>query len=242
MLRKASLIVAVGLACVTGPGLASAEWFGDLYLGAAFTQNHDVKAKFTFLGTSADVTGQDLRFDTSVVGGGRFGYWFGALPWLGLGLDVSYFQPDISAQTVNFAVNGISVGSGLSDKIDLSVVDISFDLMLRWPGLMASQQFPTGRLQPYFTVGPAIFIAAAKDSTNFGIPNNQSSTDTSVGVKVGTGVTFMLTRNIGVFGEYRFTHFSPEFGFDVARPGFSKTVVKTDVNTHHLLGGLSVRF
>lgn len=242
MLRKVSLLAAVGLACVMGPGAASAEWFGDLYVGGAFTQNHDVPAKFTFLGTTAEVTGQDLHFDTSFVGGGRFGYWFGSVPWLGLGVDVSYFQPDISPQTANFAVNGVSLGSGAVDKVDLSVVDISFDLMLRWPGLIASPQFPKGRLQPYFTIGPAIFVATARDSTNFGFPSNQSSTDTSLGVKVGTGVTFLLTPNIGVFAEYRFTHFSPEFGFDVASPGFSKTIVDTDVNTHHVLAGLSLRF
>lgn len=241
MLRRALLIVAVGLACVSAPGPASAEWFGDLYIGGAFTQNHDVTARFTFAGVSADVTGRDLRFNNSVMGGGRFGYWFDLVPF-GLGLDVSYFQPNISAQTVNFAVNGVGVGPGPSDKIDLSVVDISFDFMVRWPGLLASERFPKGRLQPYFTGGPAIFIATAKDSTNFGLPSNQSSTDTSLGLKVGTGLTWLITPNLGVFAEYRFTHFSPEFGFDVAAPGFSKTTVKTDLNTHHLLMGLGVRF
>jgi opacity protein-like surface antigen len=243
-MRRLALMVVVVLVlvCLTNPGAVSAEWFGDLYVGGAFTQNHDVTAKFTFAGISTDVTGQDLHFDSSLMGGGRFGYWFDRFPWLGLGLDVSHFEPNIGTQTANFTVNGVSGGSGQADKVGLSVTDIAFDLMLRWPGLVASEQFPKGRLQPYLSVGPAIFIATAKDSDNFGVPDNQSSTNTSLGVQVGTGVTWLLTPNIGIFGEYRFTHFSPQFGFDVATPGFSKTTVETDVNTHHVLFGVSIRF
>lgn len=241
MLRGALMVVVV-LACMTSPRAASAEWFGDLYVGSAFTQNHDVTARFTFAGNSTDVNGRDLYFDTSLMGGGRFGYWFDALSFLGLGLDVSHFEPNIGTQMASFTVNGVSGGSGQVDKIGLSVTDIAFDLMLRWPGLLASERFPKGRLQPYLTAGPAIFIATAKDSDNFGVPGGQSSTRTSVGVQAGTGVTWMMTPHIGIFGEYRFTHFSPQFGFDVATPGFSKTTVETDVNTHHVLFGLSIRF
>ena len=193
-----------------------------------------------------ELTARDLRFDSSVTGGGSLGYWFEALPWLGLGIDVAYFAPSVSSQNVETTVKlaGVSanVGSLAFDKMKLDVTDVSFDLLLRWPGLVASSQFPKGRLQPYLTVGPAVFLATAKDSTNFGPPNNQSSHDTSVGVKAGAGTTWMLTPNIGIFGEYRFTHFSPKFDFDTEVPGFSRTQVETDVNTHHVLVGVTFRF
>jgi opacity protein-like surface antigen len=110
--------------------------------------------------------------------------------------------------------------------------------MLRLP-LVKSADFPNGRLQPYASVGPAIFISKAEDTTNFAPPANQSDTDTSVGFKVGAGVTFLFTKNIGIFGEYRYTHFSPEFEFTTAGV---KSKTETDINTHHLLVGASFRF
>lgn len=241
MLRKAPLMVAVLLACGIMAGPASAEWFGDLYLGGAFTQNHDLTANFTVAGPPVAVTGQDVHFDTSFEGGGRFGYWFNAAPY-GLGLEVSHFRPNISPQTNKFAVNGSNVGPGFTNTVNLSVTEIAFDLMLRWPELMASPQFPKGRLQPYLSVGPAIFIATAKDSTNFGPPNDQSTTDGSPGLTAGIGTTWLITQSIGVFGEYRFTHFRPEFEFQTTLPGFTKAQVHTDISTHHLLGGVTFRF
>ena len=241
VLRKASLVVVVLVACESIAAPVAAEWFGDLYLGGAFTQGHDLTANLTVFGTPVANTGQDVHFDTSVVGGGRFGYWFTVAPY-GFGLEVSHFQPSISPQTNAFTSNGVSVGTIRTDTVKLSVTEISFDLMLRWPGLIASPLFPQGRLQPYVSLGPAVFIATANDSTNFGPPNDQSNTDTSVGLQVGIGATWFVTQNMGVFGEYRFTRFSPEFEFQNTLPGRSKLKVNTDINTNHLLIGVSFRF
>ena len=110
--------------------------------------------------------------------------------------------------------------------------------MLRFP-LLKSPQFPNGQLQPYITVGPAIFVAHAEDSRNFE-PSNQDDTDASVGVKVGAGVAWLFTKNIAVFGEYRYTHFSPEFTFRDDVLGNAK--LSADVNTHYVLVGASFRF
>jgi hypothetical protein len=87
-----------------------------------------------------------------VTGGGRLGYWFEKLPWLGLGLDIAYFAPNISTQSVdtNVKLGGVAtnIGSVPFDRVKLDVTDVSFDLMLRWPGLVASSQFPKGRPAP----------------------------------------------------------------------------------------------
>ena len=247
-MRAQRLLVTVALlgALAVGAAPASAEWFGDLYLGGAFTENHDLRATGSVNGTPFEITAQDLRFDSSVMGGGRFGYWFNALPFLGLAVDVSYFEPKVSDQTVNTNVSlgGVStmVGALSIGKVNLSVTDLSFDLMLRWPGLLASPEFPRGRLQPYITAGPALFFVTAKDSTNFGPPDDQSSHDTVLGVQAGFGTTWMLTTHVGLFAEYRYTHFSPTFDFNTAIPGFSQTKVETGVNTHHVLFGMTFRF
>ncbi len=54
-------------------------------------------------------------------------------------------------------------------------------------------------------------------------------------MKVGAGVAWHFTPVIAMFGEYRFTHFSPEVTF-------GGTDVSTDLNTHWVLVGVSFRF
>ncbi len=49
-------------ALAVGAAPAHAEWFGDLYLGGAFTENSDLTAKGSFNGTAFEITGRDLRF------------------------------------------------------------------------------------------------------------------------------------------------------------------------------------
>jgi opacity protein-like surface antigen len=206
---------------------AEAEWFADLYAGGAFTQKEDVEIRE--LGTT--LTLKDIEFDNSFAIGGRAGYWFDALPFLGLGVDVSHFRPDVASQTVDATLSGLPAIATLLEDIDVRVVAIALDVMLRWP-LMKSADFPNGRLQPYATVGPAVFITEAEVL-------GESDTDTSLGFKAGAGVAFLLTKHLGIFGEYRFTHFNPEFKFT---SGGVSTKIETDINTHHLVAGVTFRF
>lgn len=197
---------------------------------------------------TAAETFSGVNFNTSGTGGGRVGYWFDRLPWDGMGVDVFYFSPNIDAQTVPTAVTlstplgsiSGSVSSNLANA-SIGVVGVSFDVLrLRLP-LLTSEAYPQGQLQPYFTAGPALFRTHLKDSTNFSPPSNQSDTDVSVGVKVGTGLSFQVTRWLVVFGEYRYLHFSAQTGFQSTSP-VSQATVSTDFNTHQVIGGVSFRF
>ena len=148
--------------------------------------------------------------------------------------------PDIGSQMVSGTPNiGGVLFLVLFDlrAIDISVTGVSLDLMVRGR-VLPSQEFPRGRLQPYFTVGPTVSIAEAEDSPNFD-PANQSESDTAVGVKVGAGVAWNILKHVTVFGEYRLTRFSPDFRFSDL--GFPATM-ETDVNTHHFVGGIGFRF
>ena len=90
MLRLAVVTLAVVAMFLTGSTLpVFAEGFIDLYLGAAVTRDSDVKA--TAFGVSE--TGR-VEWDRSFTAGGRFGFWFESLDWLGLALDASFFKPD----------------------------------------------------------------------------------------------------------------------------------------------------
>ncbi len=202
---------------------ASAEWFGDLYVGVALSGKRDV-------GVGTDTTLRNVEFDTASVVGGRAGYWFEDHDYLALALDLLHYQPDIGAQTVRSTTGPTRIGS-----IDLDVTALSINLMLRYP-LWRDAAFPKGRLQPYFAVGPTVAITAADDTTNFGPPSKQSHVSSQAGFNVGLGLFWQLHKRFGLFGEYRYLQFRPTFRFE------STSDVKFDIRSHLLNGGISVRF
>src|SRR5262249_53038092 len=127
---------------------------------------------------------------------------------------------------------------GFFDDVALSAWAGGIDAMFRFT-LLKSTAFPIGQLQPYITVGPAVFMAHAEDSDNF-VPSNQHDRDTALGVKVGAVVAWHFTKLIAMFGEYRYTHFRPEFTFVDNAGGI--TDLSSDVNTNSVLVGVSFRF
>src|SRR5712692_10578812 len=240
-LRNKQLLIAflALLSLGTSPAHASAEWYADLYGGITHTPSSDVTLIIRLPSGPFDHVFHDVKWDDSASVGGRAGYWFETLPWLGVGLDVFHFGSNLSTQTVLLTISAIGFsGSAQLQAIDFSITAVAFDVVrLRWP-LLTSAEFPKGQLQPYFTVGPALFITQAKDTNNF-IPSNQSVTDTSLGVKVGTGITWQLLTHVAFFGEYRFTHFSPQPTFFNASPIPIQVPLQTDLNARHLIAGIS---
>ena len=244
-------VVSVAVVCASvalSGAPASAEFFGDLFLGGAFTESSEPTLKIPVGGVATTITSKGVHHDDSIMFGGRGGYWIDSFPYLGFGLDVSHFDADAAPQStiVVFSPDlfGLSGPSQQLKKIEIGVTVISFDLMLRWP-LMVSPAFPKGQLQPYIAVGPALFIVTAKDFGNLG-PTTQSDTDTSVGVKVAGGLTWMFTKNIGVFGEYRFLHYTPENTFtnsvDPLTGAAATAHIHDSVSTHQVVAGVTFRF
>ena len=206
------IAVCVGIALGFAPTVATAEWFADLYLGAAFTQRHEVTTE-TPTGTTSNA---DIGFNRSSAFGGRAGYWFG---FFGVALDASHFRPD-------------TVPSSLQ-RFDLYVTPLSVDLMLRWP-LLASPEHPHGQFQPFIAAGPSAGYIEGKDTSNFS-PPNQYDAGFFVGAQAEAGMVWEFRQNLGLLAEYRFTHFSPDLHFSNGR-------LQTDLNTHYALFGLSLRF
>ena len=118
--------------------------------------------------------------------------------------------------------------------ITLSVVGIGLDLLKVRLNLDKSEAFPLGRFHPMVSVGPAIFMATMTDTNNFS-PPNQKVDQTSLGVKTGGGMELLFTQTVGIMAEYKFTRFK----FD---NNGSSTTISTDINTHHLTGGVVLHF
>jgi opacity protein-like surface antigen len=225
MLRKRETavvaVMAVALLAVLAFATsASAEGFADIFLGASMTTKGDVDVDINGASTS-----EETDYKTSVLLGGRAGYWWGLF---GVNLDVSWFQPDPDA----VAVNPLSAEL----KSSLDVIGIGLNAMLRLPLLKGDGKFPGGRLQPYIFAGPTLFVSILDaEVSGPGGKTSETDTNTSLGATVGTGLTFMLTPGIGAFAEYRFTYNKREFEVGSLK-------IEPELNTHHLLAGVTFRF
>ena len=234
----AALIVLASLGVGSRP--ASAEWFADLFAGLSFTRDHDLKLNDQGIGQGIY---ESVEFDRSLAWGGRAGRYFDSLPFLGLGLDFFRFYPDIGGQSVQlrgcFFPGGCGTGRGGTGSLDVETTSVSVDLMLRLP-LWKSTEAPQGRVQPYVAVGPPLFITTITPRNTRNFRNHDDDTDYSFGYKAAAGVAVQVFSNLALFGEYRFTHVSPEV--ELRDADLNRTTLRTDLDTHSALLGISARW
>jgi hypothetical protein len=159
---------------------------------------------------------EEVDYSNTFTVGLRVGYWFDSARWLGLALDASYFRPDP----------------------DLTVFPVSALVLLRLP-LLTSEDFPKGRLQPYLAGGPGLFVSKLGVDLGSDFGGRANDTQLDIGLDARAGLTFLFTEDFGIFLEYRMTRVSPEWEISVPD---TKANIKTDFNTHHVIGGVSFRF
>jgi opacity protein-like surface antigen len=211
------ILVVLGFLIVP-PTPAKAEWFGDLYVGAASTEDGEITR--SAFGTS--VTGRQ-DFGSSFTIGLRVGTWLENIPWLGFAIDYSIFSANI-------------------DHGDVFISPVSFLAMVRMQW-MKGTEFPKGRLQPHFGIGPALFYSemSSFSPAPWGPLEKVGDPDTSIdlGLDVRVGLAWSITHNLALFGEYRFSTVEPEFEENVY--GMSENM-ETELTTNHALAGISYRF
>ena len=233
-----ALVVLASLGVGTRP--ASAEWFADLFAGLSLTRDHDLKLNDQGIGQG---TYESVEFDRSLAWGGRFGRYFDSVPFVGLAVDFFRFYPDIGGQSVQlrgcFFPGGCGTGRGGTGSLEVQTTAVSVDLMLRLP-LWKSTEAPQGRVQPYVAVGPPFFITTITPRNTRNFRNHDDDTDYSFGFKAAAGVAVQVYSNLALFGEYRFTHVSPEVELHDAN--LSRTTLRTDLDTHSALVGISARW
>jgi Outer membrane protein beta-barrel domain len=215
-------------------GSASAQGFLDVYGGAAFTSDSDL---VTRIGGSS--LHDDVELDPSAEVGIRGGMWFPDLPWLGIASDFSYFELNGPAAGVDHTIGGIPIRT--RDNVDVDVFPISLLLMLRTK-VFTGPLGPLG-VQPYVGVGPGLFVSwVHDDALTIGIGGSEESVeDTSydLGLDTRAGLRFHFTRSFGLFAEYRFTYYEPEFEDDL----FGASIeIESEFATHHVVAGLGFQF
>jgi opacity protein-like surface antigen len=193
-------------ATVIAPVPALAETFLDLYGGGSFPLHSNTTTRVP--GSSST---ERYEYEHSFLVGGRAGYYFEGVPRLGLALDASYFKTD----------------SDWPKGAKYHVVPISVLLMVRAP-LNVTQEFPNGRFQPYLGIGPSLVYSRAKSG-------GSSDTSFDVGFDLHLGLTWMVTKTIGLFGEYRFSYAQPDYDLN-------GTKVEPEFIVNHVAFGVTFRF
>lgn len=217
----AAVALGVGLV-LRGPGLAFGEGFLDLYAGWAQTQATRVTASehcFLFFCAHETRATRRVDFDGSETFGLRGGYWHEDRPWLGVALDLSFFEAEQS-------------------DVRVTVVPLSLLVMLRL-SLLPTGEVPKGRLQPYVGFGPSLVYEHASVDFRPDLTEKVTADGVGLGVDTRVGLAWQFRRNLALFGEYRFTHVPISTLVSDRTPG---TGLYGTLNTHHFLTGVSLRF
>ena len=227
-MKKTKLFLSAVCFLLIFPALASAEWFLDIYGGESSTRDASVTAEITSYGLLMPATTkrhtEKVNFDASFTMGGRLGYWFEKLPWLGVPLDLSYFKAE-------------------GEKAESDVLPLSLLLMLRWP-LFKSENFPKEKLQPYAGVGPGYFFTDSRVNFRPALQDSVSGSSGEIGFDARAGLAWQFHKHWAIFGEYRYTDLKIDFTQEDFLPLFSGTdeSMKTHLNTNHFFAGISYRF
>lgn len=133
---------------------------------------------------------RDSDDGSTLTADGRLGIWFNG--WSGIALDGPFFQAE---------------GYGLNN----TVVSATPLLLLRIR-LLKSGSVPNGQLQPYLGIGPGIFLTDQKADFRRDNSSMMDTTHMSLGVDLRAGMRWQLSSKLGVFGEYRMTHYKTDTG------------------------------
>lgn len=166
----------------------------------------------------AGTTAGNLDLKSSVVYGGKIGYYFESLKWAGVEVEAFTATPDVKAQGVAVTAPGVGPLSLQQPQLDVRVTTLAFNALARYPGDV---------LQPYAGVGLGVFFAS--------IGNNQS--DTAPGLNALAGLRMKVTQQVGLFAEYKYNRAA--FSFEPSRTALG---LDTTYQAHHVVFGVGYHF
>ncbi len=272
------LAVLLGLASAPAPANAqmkSNEFYLAGFVGGAFLNRTDLDITHDTGppsgggggGSLIEIKARGVTFDSSPVVGAKGGFCPGALPNLCVELEFDHLNPKIENQVVKGDVtdDGVPIFSQAGvHALDLSVWNLGLNLIGRVAFLPESGYPLGGRMHLYGGAGPSFVWTHAKEigcessalvvgiSATIANDCGKSDTDFSVGVQALGGVKFFITKNLAVFGEYKFKHWTSDFRFSHSGPaggvvGAAAATLDTRIenvtfNTHLFYVGLAYHF
>lgn len=216
--------------CAGGCAVPTPGRYVAVYAGTNTSQNHDLYAR-EYVRDSGATTQVEFRSPVrdSLTFGARTGMWVSSLPWWGLALDASMFEPEGGA------------------VVDADVVTVTPLLIARLP-LFPADRSKQGRVTPYVGVGPCLFLTDAQADVRPTISRriSESPFDVELGVDARAGLGIELFEGLQIFAEFRYTHFRGNFdeqegGNALSDPRAERRFRQTFI-TRHFLFGLTFSF
>lgn len=178
------------------------------------------------VGSNAGVTASDLSLANSLMYGAKLGYYFDSMKWLGVETEVFNSTPHLKQQTATFSSGGVSV------PVDVTGQNIR---VLNWAPVNIVVRYQMGQLEPYAGIGMGVFFARIKDGES-----GESSSSTKVGLNTQVGLRYMVTKNMSLFGEWKYNRASFDFG--ESSPTQATGGFKGDYSAHLLAFGVGYHF
>src|SRR5438105_3727653 len=138
-------IILVLVLSLPAPVQAESYFAGELGLTVPLNLRH-----IKFIGIAPGSNTDSIDLQTSVLYGGKAGYFFQSLPWLGIEAEAFNTHPNISDQARILNVPGNEPTPIRLQGENLRVFTIAANLVVR---------LKLGRFEPYAGVGPARFYA-----------------------------------------------------------------------------------
>ncbi|MCX5890454.1 MAG: outer membrane beta-barrel protein [Deltaproteobacteria bacterium] len=213
-----------------GPG----EWYLAAYSGLSYLPAADWQAfKNEGYIPMKGRTAKNIFYQPGVTGGLKFGRYFDSLPWFGIEVETSLSRNNIrgnQGRISPLAPGGPNNLFGGSDWFIDWTMQTSF---LVRHGFLKDKEVTFGRLQPYVGLGPGweVVYATHDSAKNYAI-------------EAQAGVRYMITENLGLFCEYKFSY---QFAIEYQDLPAGKQVPATanwsfDLPHHRLVLGVSYHF
>ena len=196
------------------PSFSSAE----MYVGgmAGYAAPNDL-TDVTGTGAASAFSLSDLKLQTSVAYGGKVGYFFPAVNWLGVETEVYNTTPHVKQQPATISGFGMSFPGTV----------LGFNLRVLTWGINAVARYPGKTFQPYAGVGLGLFFAHATF-------RGQSDDDTAAGLNALAGLRIFATEHVAIFAEYKYNR---------ATFTLPKAIgIQADYSANIFMGGLSYHF
>jgi opacity protein-like surface antigen len=188
-------------------------------LGGAFPNN------FSDVQDGQGVRYSDLKMKDSVMAGVKLGHYFSKTEWLGIETELFAVSPKLKAQSVPGTGPGCPCTLTTSDP-QMRTLTWAVNAMVRYPG---------EKFQPYAGIGLGLFFADLRTPT--------ADADNAVpGLNALAGGRLFLSKELALFGEYKYNRATFNFDQAVGVAGGGTTALKGDYSISMLVVGLSVHF
>jgi opacity protein-like surface antigen len=220
MTRRLSILsLSLSLVTLTSTS-AKAEMYVAGQIGAHLPSNYS-NVQWSVGGVS--VRGNDLSLQNSLMYGAKMGYYFDSVKLEGfnLGVETEVFNATPHVQQQNWRVGTTNLGTlpGVNNRV------------LVWSPFTVVVRYQAGEFEPYAGVGLGVFFSHLS-SGNF------SSSSTDVGLNTQLGLRYRVTKDVSVFGEWKFNHASVSHT-NLVGTGLN---VSADYNAHILAFGVGYHF